>query len=214
MLPSYLFILRFRLKLIQFVNMRLLSFIILLSFVVISAKAQYPLLPPPAQENKGDVKWYTIQEAERLNKIHPKKIMIDVYTDWCGWCKKMDKATFSHPVISKILNEYYYAVKFDAESTDSVIFNGQKYINENNNGNGGRSTHQLAITLLKGQLSYPSIVYFTEKLEFLGPVPGYKTPEQQELILTYIALDKFKTVTYEEFAKTFVGQIKPAAPQE
>ena len=33
--------------------------------------------------------------------------MVDVYTDWCGWCKKMDKETFNHPVIAKYINENY-----------------------------------------------------------------------------------------------------------
>jgi thioredoxin-related protein len=158
------------------------------------------------QEISSIVKWYTIEEALMLNKTKPKKIMIDVYTDWCGWCKKMDKDVFSHPIIGRYLNEYYYPVKFNAESTAPIDFNGQKFINENN---GTRSAHQLASALLKGQMSYPSIAYFTEKLEYMGAMPGYKTPDQLEVILNFIAQDKFKTTTLEEFQKSFVGQIKP-----
>ena len=67
-----------------------------------------------AQESK--VKWYTFEEAVELNKAEQRKIFIDVYTDWCGWCKKMDATTFNSPEIAKILNEEYYAVKFDAET--------------------------------------------------------------------------------------------------
>jgi len=152
------------------------------------------------------VKWYTIEEAYALNKTKPKKIMIDVFTDWCGWCKKMDRDVFSHPVIARYLNEYYYPVKFNAESSAPIEFNGQKFINENT---GVRSTHQFANALLKGQLSYPSIAYFTEKLEYMGAMPGYKTPDQLEVILNFIAQDKFKTTTLEEFQKTFKGQIIP-----
>ena len=72
-----------------------------------------------AQETK--VKWYTFEEAVELNKKEQRKIFIDVYTDWCGWCKKMDANTFSNPVIAKILNEDYYAVKFNAEHTEILI---------------------------------------------------------------------------------------------
>jgi thioredoxin-related protein len=153
------------------------------------------------------VKWYSIEEAYLLNKTKPKKIMIDVFTDWCGWCKKMDRDVFSNPVIIRYLNENYYPVKFNAESSAPVDFNGQKFINENS---GQRSTHQFAVALLKGQLSYPSIAYFTEKLEFMGAMPGYKTPDQLEVILNFIAQDKFKTTTLEEFQKSFAGQIKPS----
>jgi len=157
------------------------------------------------------VKWYTLEEAEKLNKVKPKKFLIDVYTDWCGWCKKMDKETFSHPVVAAYLNENFYPVKFNAESNDTIVFNGGKYINLNKN---GRSTHPLAESLLGWRMSYPSIVYLSENLEYLGPMPGYKTADQMEVILNFIAQDKFKTITMEDFQKIFVGKVKPAATEQ
>lgn len=73
-------------------------------------------------QDKSVVKWYTIQEAEKLFRQSPRPFFIDTYTDWCGWCKKMDKDTFTNSVISDILNTKYYPVKFDAEGKDSVVF--------------------------------------------------------------------------------------------
>jgi len=150
------------------------------------------------------VKWYTIEEAEKLNRVKPKKIFIDVYTDWCVWCKKMDQQTFSHPVIAKLLNDYFYPVKFNAETHDTVIFNGAKYICLNKT---GKVTHPLAISLLGWRISYPSVVYFTERFEYLGAMPGYKTPQQLEVILNYIIQEKFRSTSLEEFEKTFKSQI-------
>ena len=150
------------------------------------------------------VKWYTIEEAEKLNKVKPKKIIIDVYTDWCVWCKRMDQQTFSHPIIAKLLNEYFYPVKFNAETHDTIIFNGAKYICLNKT---GKITHPLALSLLGWRMSYPSIVYFTERFEYLGAMPGYKTPQQLEVILNYIIQDKFKNTSLEDFEKTFKSQI-------
>ncbi len=155
-------------------------------------------------EFKG-LKWYTIEEAEKLCKEKPKKIMIDVFTSWCGWCKVMDKNTFTNPIIAKYLNDNFYTVKFNAESADTVVFNGQKFINENP---GYRLSHQFAVALLKGKMSFPSIAFFSEKLEFLGSIPGYRKPEEMEVILNWIAQDKFKTMTFEEFQKSFTGHIK------
>ena len=34
-----------------------------------------------------------MSEARRTGKI----VMIDVYTDWCGWCKRMDRDTYANP---------------------------------------------------------------------------------------------------------------------
>jgi thiol:disulfide interchange protein len=45
------------------------------------------------------IKWHTLPEAIELNKKEPRKFMIDVYTDWCGWCKRMDATTFSNDTI-------------------------------------------------------------------------------------------------------------------
>jgi thioredoxin-related protein len=173
--------------------------------------AQEKPAPANSSESIATVKWYSIEEAEKLNRTKPKKFIIDVYTDWCGWCKKMDKGTFTHPIIVKLLNDYFYAVKLNAETSDTIIFNGSKYISLNS---GNRSTHPLAVSLLNWRMSYPSFVYFTEKLEYLGPMPGYKTSEQMEVILTFIAQEKFRTTSMEEFEKTFKSQIKqePLAP--
>jgi uncharacterized protein YyaL (SSP411 family) len=57
------------------------------------------------------VKWYSIEEAAALAQADPRPIFVDTYTDWCGWCKKLDKDTFSNPVIADILNTKYYPVK-------------------------------------------------------------------------------------------------------
>ena len=80
------------------------------------------------QENNEKVKWYTFEEAVDLSKNNPKKLFIDVYTDWCGWCKRMDQNTFTHPVIAKYLNENFYAVKFNAESTKPIDFTGKNVL--------------------------------------------------------------------------------------
>lgn len=151
------------------------------------------------------VKWYTIQEAEALSKQNPRKIMVDVYTDWCGWCKKMDAETFSHPVIVEFINNNYYAVKLDAESTSDITFNGTtyKFVAQN-----GKGYHELAAGLLNGRLSFPSIAYLNEKLELLGAVPGYRGPVDMEPLLNYIAEDKFLTQSLEEYQQTFKSKIQ------
>jgi len=155
-----------------------------------------------SQENA--VKWYTIEEALELNKIQERKIFIDVYTDWCGWCKKMEATTFTHPAIAKILNEDFYAVRFDAETNDTINFAGQKFINE---GNRSRSPHQLAVALLQGKMSYPSIAYLNEQNQLLTAVPGYYTADRLEPLLKFFVEDAFKSISFEEYQKTFKSSI-------
>ena len=151
------------------------------------------------------VKWYTVEEALKLNAAAPRKIMIDLYTDWCGWCKKMDAETFNHPVIAKYINKNFYPVKFDAEGSAIVKFGEQTFVNQ---GTGGarKSTHQFATAL--GVSGYPSVAYFTGDLKPIGVVPGFSTPEQIEPLLHFIVEDKFMSVSFEDYQKTFVSELK------
>lgn len=149
------------------------------------------------------IKWITIQEAEKLCQKEPRKIIVDVYTDWCGWCKKMDASTFTNPVIVKYINQKYYAVKFNAETKDTLRFNGSTfaYVPE-------YKANELAVSLLNGQMSYPTTVYLNEKFEVLSPVPGFLKPIMLEKILKYFGENTQTAMKWEEFQKTFVGEIK------
>jgi thioredoxin-related protein len=179
------------------------SFIfILLSIIGISA---YPQNAAPSEIST--VKWYTIQEAEKLDRQDPRPIFVDTYTDWCGWCKKMDRETFTNQVISDILNKKYYPVKFNAEVKDSITFFGQKFINDGKSGN----AHQLAVALLGGQLSYPTVVFLIPqqdgKLQ-ISQVPGFKVAKEMEVILNFFADKAYSTQKFDDYQKTFQGKVK------
>lgn len=151
-----------------------------------------------------EVKWYTVEQAEKLAKENPRPILIDTFTDWCGWCKKLDQDTFSNPVIAEILNNKFYPVKFDAEGKEPVTFLGKTFIND---GKAGR-THQLAVELLRGQLSYPNIVFFNEKIQLITNVPGYRSAKEMEVVISYFAEKAYDRQNYQDYEKTFKGQVK------
>lgn len=142
------------------------------------------------------VKWYTIEEVQELVKNEPRKIYIDMYTDWCGWCKVMDQKTFTDDRISSQLNSNFYAVKFDAEGKEAVNFKNQTF---NFVAQGARGYHELAAALMQGKLSYPTSVFLDENLNLISPLPGYYPPEKLDPILEFIGEDHYKTTNYEQF---------------
>jgi len=155
--------------------------------------------------DQSGLKWYSIEEAIKLNEKAPKKIFIDVYTDWCGWCKVMDKNTFSQTKIAEMLNTYYYPVKFNAEQKDSILFKGKTYRYIGNAGS--RGYNELAATILKGQLSYPTVVFMDEEMNVIQPIPGYRAPGEMEPILKFFGTGAYKTVPWEEYMKSFKSEL-------
>ena len=150
------------------------------------------------------IEWLDIETAQEKLKEEPKKLIIDVYTNWCGWCKKMDATAFSDPVIAKYINKHFYAVKLNAESKSDISFNGVKYVNPNPNQR--RPTHQLAsIAAVNGRLSYPTIVYVDENLQLLSQVPGYVDAKGIEPIIHFFAEEAYKKMSYDDFLNQFEG---------
>ncbi len=161
-----------------------------------------------AQDNsrgsESKVKWYTIEEAEKLIKKEPRPIFIDTYTDWCHWCLKLDAEVFTDPVIAKILNEKYYAVKFNAESKEPVMFQGKKFVNDGRYG----KTHELAYALLNSKMSYPTVVFLNDKAQLITPVPGFRSAKEFEPILIYFSGKEWQTTNFNDFMSSFTGTIK------
>lgn len=126
-----------------------------------------------------------------------------MYTDWCGWCKKMDVSTFSHPAVAKYINEHYYAVKFNAEKEGPISVKDSTYAL--NAAYGRNGAHELAVKLMKGRLSYPTIVFLDEKFNLLTPVPGYQKPDQIEPMLKYFGEQHYLTQSWTDFSNVFKG---------
>ncbi|MCF8298077.1 MAG: DUF255 domain-containing protein [Saprospiraceae bacterium] len=153
------------------------------------------------------IKWYTFEEVVALNKKTPKKVFIDMYTDWCGWCKKMDATTFSDYEVANYMNKNFYCVKFNAERSDTVNYGGQDFVNPNPGVR--RSSHQLAVALLQGKMSYPSYIFLNEKMELLTTVPGYMDVLKFEPIIKYFGENAYlKQNDWTEYMNTFKSTFK------
>jgi thioredoxin-related protein len=137
------------------------------------------------------IKWLTFEQAIDVAKKEKRKVIIDVYTDWCGWCKKMDATTFSHPKIVEYINKKYYAVKLNAESDKSFNFKGQKV-----------TERQLASQFFK-VTAYPTTVYLDENFDLISPVPGFWEAREYDKVIHFFGEDQFKKQTWDDFQKSY-----------
>ncbi len=146
---------------------------------------------------EGEINWMTWDEAVKANEKAPKKIFIDFYTDWCGWCKRMDATTFVDPAVVAYVNKNFYAVKFDAEQKEDVVFQGTTFKWQPGGRNG---YHQLAFELLSGRLGYPSYVYLTPNYERILISPGYKQAPDLQKEMQFVSEDHYLSRTWEQFS--------------
>jgi thioredoxin-related protein len=111
------------------------------------------------------INWMTFEAAASATLVTPKMILVDVYTDWCGWCKKMDKETFTDVQVIAYVNDHFYAVKLHAEKTDrKFTFKGKEY-----------TEASMAKTMRVS--SYPNFVIMDATMENITQLPGYRQPQ-------------------------------------
>ncbi len=184
------------------------KYILIIAFIV-TASFSFSAFTP--KEDK--IKWVSMEEAVAMTNKKPKKILIDVYTNWCGPCRRMNNTTFVHPFIVNYINEHYYAVKFNAEGNDTVEFKGQVYVNKSfdpakvSRRNG---THEFtrSIAPVNGRVAYPTIVYLDEELNYLTGVQGAYSAKDLEPILKWFATDTYKeNPDFNSYRASFVSEI-------
>ncbi len=179
------------------------------------------------EPHKGDlVKWMSFTEAAKKAKKAKKPIIVDVYTTWCGPCKMMSANTFNNPKIAEYINKNYYPVKFDAETRDTVYL--ESFVNDTTFDKTGkqvvkqkpytfkfynqypetqkRPPHQFAISLLDGELSYPSIVFLNGDVQRLNVIKGYHDIKQFEPIMKFFGGSVYLKQSWEDYSKTFQSE--------
>ena len=162
-------------------------------------------IPVAAQK----INWMTVEEALELQKKEPRKIIMDVYTTWCGPCKMLDKNTFQHPDVVKYINENFYAVKFNAEGNSTVTFKERTFTNPNYDPTKAKrrnSPHEFSSFLRIS--AFPTIVFLDDNANYIAGIKGYQGPQQIELYLKLFNSKDYLDMTQESF-NAYFEKFKP-----
>ena len=172
------------------------------------------LLTWGAHAQVEEIRWLTVSDAEKQFKEQAKPYLFDFYTDWCGWCKHMDKTTYADPVVASFVNRYFYPVRVNAESADTIVFGGKVYAPVQN---GNKSISSLALEMLGGKLSYPTTVFLYEPGKINMVVPGYLEVTKMQGFLVYFIENAWQSANINEFLTDFekvfgAGAMKEPTP--
>lgn len=172
--------------------------ILLLAILGVSTVAMSFISSTENVEQNNKINWLTLDELQVAQKSSPKPVIVDLYTSWCVWCKKMDENTFTDPNLINYINKNFYAVKFDAESEADIQFKGNSYgIQTVNN----RKVHQLAWQWgnVNNRIGYPTLVILDENLDKIQAFPGFKDVEAMQSLAKYFGEKIYKTKSWQDY---------------
>ncbi|MEN0006228.1 MAG: DUF255 domain-containing protein [Bacteroidota bacterium] len=153
------------------------------------------------QPTRTNVEWLSFEEAVERSEKDGKKIMIEIYTEWCTWCKRMDTITLEQPAIATYINDNFYAVKFDAETQREITFKERQFEFIKR---GKKGYHSIVAELLKGhRLIYPSFVFLDGEQRVIQVISKYRSPQEFERIISYFGQDHHKRTPWSVYRKSY-----------
>ncbi|MDD8018985.1 MAG: thioredoxin fold domain-containing protein [Bacteroidota bacterium] len=133
-----------------------------------------------------DLRWKNFNDGIAEAKKSGKKVLVDVYTDWCTWCKKMDEVTYSDKNIKTYLEKNYVLIKLNAEGNENISYAGQKI-----------SPAQFAQQM--GIDGYPATLFLDGRGEPITVLPGYSEPKMFIHVLSFIGENQYKTKKFDQY---------------
>lgn len=137
------------------------------------------------QHESSSLNWIGVEQIEEKMKEQERPILISLYTDWCGWCKKMDKKVYTNPALISYVKDNFYTVKFNGEYKGPVRFQGKLYSYR-----ADLRVHELAIFLTRGEVGFPATVFMKNWEDQPAPVVGYLEVSDIELLAKFYAEGK------------------------
>jgi len=149
-----------------------------------------------ASNSSEAITWQTMAKAQKLAEQHNKMIIVNVYTDWCKWCKKLEKEVYTDARVTKVIDDYFYLVRLNAESNEPIVFNGQKLT-------------MAEFAQLLGVTTYPGTVFVDAKGNTIGKQTGYMEVDVFEKLLAYVGSNAYRTMQFDEFSVNSIPKNSP-----
>ncbi len=139
------------------------------------------------------IRWTDLEEGLAEAKRTGRPLLVDVQTRWCGWCRKMDKATYADPAVREFVGRKFIAARVDAEDDDSRVDYG-----------GVESTHRQFADSFR-ITGYPTTLFFAADGALVTQVPGFVKPDQFLGVLRFIGDGHYKTTSWDAYRRASAG---------
>jgi thioredoxin-related protein len=135
---------------------------------------------------QDELTWLDANEGLTKAKEEGKILLVDYYTDWCGWCKVMDDSTYEDPRVIETLNEHFVVSKINPEKDGAVNYQGREV-----------SAEEFA--RIGGTQGYPHTGFFNSDGDFLGSASGFLPPDPFLEALEFYRSDKAEKMDFDSY---------------
>lgn len=143
-------------------------------------------------KEKADITWTTFEEGVTQAQKEQKLLVVDFYTDWCHWCKVMEKETYGNDDVVAYAKEKAVMARINAETVEKVKFRDAAY--------SGRE-----LSMMFGVRGFPTTVFMNAKGELITSISGFIPADRFKLILKYLADNWYEKMKFDEFEKQEAG---------
>lgn len=143
------------------------------------------------------IPWISIEEAAAKAQQLQKPILIDLYTTWCGWCRQMDRKTYSNKKVAEYLSDKFYTVRLDAETRATITWQGKSYDFDPQ-----YKCNMFAVYLAHGRLEFPTTIIIAPGYDPQA-IPGYMEPKDLELLVKFFGEGDYRTRSFDDYQKSF-----------
>ncbi|MDI6401076.1 DUF255 domain-containing protein [Balneolaceae bacterium ANBcel3] len=159
---------------------------LLLAMVIVSCDSDSKASELHTHSESAEGNWVLFEDALEMASAQEKYIVVDIYTDWCPYCRRMLNQTYANDTVQETIETYFYAVRLDAESNERIRYNGQEY-----------SSAELAYAF--GAVSYPTTLFLTPDAEPIATQTGYIPKDTFNQMLKYIGTGSYESLSFQQF---------------
>ncbi len=134
----------------------------------------------------GAVRWASFNDGMATARAEHKMVMVDVYTDWCVWCKKLDKEVYPDPRVSSAIASQFVPIKVNAESGSTIEFNGVRMTEE-------QFARQAGVT------GYPTVLFLDDQGKVVTTLPGFLPADRFVRVLQYVSEHRYREQSLDDF---------------
>jgi len=142
----------------------------------------------PDKNKSSEIDWHTFDQGMKAAKKQEKVLVVDFYTDWCHWCKVMDKETYGNPEVVDYVKKNVVMAKINAETNEKFEYRGKSYA--------GRE-----LTMMFGVRGFPATAFFTQSGDLITVISGYIPADRFNVIVKYLAEGWYEKMKFEDFEK-------------